>query len=172
MAQFFEDSAVSWLARFDSIDSKERPMPPGYLADLTAVQVKGNPFLSPLTFRKIARFVGSTFASSAIFCTCSSLKLSAVSFSLGVIIATAFFNCSSSPSLGATSIANSLLPLMSANRLRTILPYSLPANVVNFCRYCSIEIFGFTFVLFFLFLRFSFFFSSVVLFFAPPTSPR
>lgn len=100
---------------------------------------------------KIAKSAGSTRASAAILCICSSAKSAASFFSSGVIIATAFFNCSNSSVLGAASMASSLLPSMSWNWLLISLPYSLPENRANFFRYCSIEIFSFIAVLFFLF---------------------
>ena len=96
---------------------------------------------------KMANIPGSMPASTAIFCICSSLKVSAFCFSSGVITATAFFNCSNSALLGAASIANSLLPLMSLNWVRTMLPNLLSANRATSSRYCSIEIFWFTAVL-------------------------
>ncbi len=100
---------------------------------------------------KIAKLAGSTRASAAILCICSSAKSAASFFSSGVIMATAFFSCSNSSVLGAASIASSLLPSMSWNWLLISLPYLLPENRANFFRYCSIEIFSFIAVLFFLF---------------------
>ena len=104
---------------------------------------------------KIAKLAGSTRASAAILCICSSAKSAASFFSSGVIIATAFFNCSNSSVLGAASMASSLLTSMSWNWLLISLPYSLPENRANFFRYCSIEIFSFIAVLFFLFVLFN-----------------
>jgi hypothetical protein len=52
----------------------------------------------------IAKFAGSTLASPAILFICSSVKVSAFCFSSGVIIATAFLNCSNSAPLGAAKL--------------------------------------------------------------------